>query len=114
MSYNLCGRLFGPVAARRPAVPHLIVEPDGAMLRLPINLLITADTGLADYERRLRDSDADPFDMSKIAWRGRTSRPSTAVSTPGFRNARHAPPSKASNQYFGLGENLQVAVGRAA
>src|SRR3546814_9252388 len=67
MSYNLCGRLFGPVAARRPAVPHLIVEPDGAMLRLPINLLITADTGLADYERRLRDPDADPFDMRQIA-----------------------------------------------
>src|SRR3546814_12174719 len=88
MSYKLYGQLFGPVAARLPAVPHLIFEPDGAMLRLPINLLITADTGLADYERRLRDPDADPFDMRQIAWLGRTSRPSTPVSTPGFRNAR--------------------------
>src|SRR3546814_16751520 len=79
------------------------------MLRLPINLLITADTGLADYERRLRDPDADPFDMRQIAWLGRTSRPSTAVSTLGFRNARQAPTSKASNQYFGPGENLPVA-----
>src|SRR3546814_9936162 len=79
------------------------------MLRLPINLLVTADTGLADYERRLRDPDADPFDMRQIAWLGRTSRPSTAVSTLGFRNARQAPPSKASHQYFGLGENLPVA-----
>src|SRR3546814_19511039 len=50
-SYKLYGQLFGPVAARLPAVPHLIFEPDGAMLRLPINLLVTADTGLADYER---------------------------------------------------------------
>lgn len=107
-SYKLYGQLFGPVAARLPTVPHLIFEPDGAMLRLPINLLITADTGLADYERRLLDPDADPFDMRQIAWLGRTSRPSTAVSTLGFRNARQAPPSKASHQYFGLGENLPV------
>ncbi|MBJ7499239.1 MAG: CHAT domain-containing protein [Sphingopyxis sp.] len=107
-AYKLYGQLFGPVAARLPAVPHLIFEPDGAMLRLPINLLVTADTGLAAYEQRLLDPDADPFDMRQIAWLGRTTRPSTAVSTLGFRNARQSAPSKASNQYFGLGENLPV------
>ncbi|QCB55563.1 CHAT domain-containing protein [Sphingopyxis sp. PAMC25046] len=107
-SYKLYGQLFGPVAAKLPAVPHLIFEPDGAMLRLPINLLITADTGLADYEQRKLDPDADPFDMRQIAWLGRATRPSTAVSTLGFRNARQAPPSKANRQYFGLGENLPV------
>ena len=108
-SYKLYGQLFGPVAARLPSVPHLIFEPDGAMLRLPINLLITSDAGLAAYEQRLLDPDADPFDMRRIAWLGRTSRPSTAVSTLGFRNARQAAPSKASHQYFGLGENLPVS-----
>ena len=107
-SYKLYGQLFGPVAARLPKIAHLIFEPDGAMLRLPINLLITADTGLAAYEQRLLDPNADPFDMRQIAWLGRTSRPSTAVSTLGFRNARQAAPSKAANQYFGLGENLPV------
>ncbi|KQZ73156.1 hypothetical protein ASE06_12075 [Sphingopyxis sp. Root214] len=107
-SYKLYGQLFGPVAARLPTIAHLIFEPDGAMLRLPINLLVTADTGLAAYEKRLLDPDADPFDMRQIAWLGRTSRPSTAVSTLGFRNARQAAPSKAANQYFGLGENLPV------
>ncbi|MGH6696606.1 CHAT domain-containing protein [Sphingopyxis sp.] len=108
-SYKLYGQLFGPVAARLPTIAHLIFEPDGAMLRLPINLLVTADTGLAAYEQRLLDPDADPFDMRQIAWLGRTSRPSTAVSTLGFRNARQAAPSKATNQYFGLGENLPVS-----
>lgn len=108
-SYKLYGQLFGPVAARLPAIAHLIFEPDGAMLRLPINLLVTANTGLAAYEQRLLDPDADPFDMRQIAWLGRTSRPSTAVSTLGFRNARQAAPSKAANQYFGLGENLPVS-----
>src|SRR3546814_9019577 len=47
--------------------------------------------------------------MRQRACLGRTVRPRTAVSTLGFRNARQAPPSKASNQYFGLGENLTVA-----
>ena len=107
-AYKLYGQLFGPVAARLPTVQHLIFEPDGGMLRLPINLLVTADTGLAAYEQRLLDPNADPFDMRQIAWLGRATRPSTAVSTLGFRNARQAAPSKASSQYFGLGENLPV------
>ena len=107
-AYKLYGQLFGPVAAKLPSVSHLIFEPDGGMLRLPINLLVTADTGLAAYEQRLLDPDADPFDMRQVAWLGRTSRPSTAVSTLAFRNARQAAPSKAANQYFGLGQNLPV------
>ncbi|NIJ35592.1 CHAT domain-containing protein [Sphingopyxis panaciterrae] len=106
---KLYGQLFAPVAARLPAVPHLIFEPDGAMLRLPVSLLVTADTGLADYERRLADPEADAFDMRQIAWLGRSTRPSTAVSALAFRNARQAPPSAAANQYFGLGQNLPVA-----
>ncbi|KTE00822.1 CHAT domain-containing protein [Sphingopyxis sp. H115] len=108
-AYKLYGQLFGPVAARLPAVPHLIFEPDGGMLRLPVNLLITADTGLAAYEQRLLDPDADPFDMRQIAWLGRTTRPSTAVSTLAFRNARQAAPSTATQQYFGLGQNQPVS-----
>ncbi|MGL3823527.1 CHAT domain-containing protein [Sphingopyxis sp. R3-92] len=107
-AYKLFGQLFGPAAAQLPTIPHLIFEPDGAMLRLPINLLVTADTGLADYERRVLDPDADPFDMRRIAWLGRTSRPSTAVSALGFRNARQAAPSRGTQQYLGLGQNLPV------
>src|SRR3546814_13217150 len=38
---QLYTQLFGPVAARLPATAHLIFEHDGAMLRLPINLLVT-------------------------------------------------------------------------
>lgn len=106
---TLYTQLFGPVASRLPGIGHLIFEPDGAMLRLPINLLVTADTGLADYEQRLLDPAADPFDMRQIAWLGRATRPSTAVSALGFRNARQATPSAAANQYFGLGQNQPVS-----
>lgn len=108
---KLYTQLFAPVATRLPTVPHLIFEPDGAMLRLPINLLITSDTGLAAYEQRLADPDADAFDMRQIAWLGRSTRPSTAVSALSFRNARQAAPSKATHQYFGLGQNLPVTGG---
>src|SRR3546814_2250807 len=78
------------------------------MLRLPINLLVASDRGLADYEARLIDPDADPFDMRQIAWLGRTVRPSTSVSALAFRNAREAAPSRATHQYFGLGHNQPV------
>ncbi len=105
---SLYTQLFGPVADRLPTIANLIFEPDGAMLRLPINLLVTADTGLADYEQRLVDPGADAFDMRQIAWLGRTTRPSTAVSALSFRNARQAPASNATHQYFGLGQNLPV------
>lgn len=97
------------MADRLPGIPHLIFEPDGAMLRLPITLLVTSDTGLADYEQRLLDPNADAFDMRRIAWLGRTVRPSTAVSALAFHNARQTAPSSAAKQYFGLGHNAPVA-----
>ncbi len=106
---KLYAQLFGPVADRLPGIPHLIFEPDGAMLRLPITLLVTSDTGLADYEQRLLDPNADAFDMRRIAWLGRTVRPSTAVSALAFHNARQTAPSSAAKQYFGLGHNAPVA-----
>jgi CHAT domain-containing protein len=108
---KLYTQLFAPVADRLPAIQHLIFEPDGAMLRLPINLLITSDAGLADYEQRINDPNADAFDMRNIAWLGRSTRPSTAVSALSFRNARQAAPSNAAREYFGLGENLPVRGG---
>jgi CHAT domain-containing protein/tetratricopeptide (TPR) repeat protein len=108
---RLYTQLFAPVADRLPGVPHLIFEPDGAMLRLPVNLLITSDQGLAAYEQRVGDPNADAFDMRGIAWLGRSTRPSTAVSALAFRNARQTPPSSGTREYFGLGQNLPVAGG---
>ncbi|HET6537811.1 MAG TPA: CHAT domain-containing protein [Sphingopyxis sp.] len=105
---TLYEQLFAPVAQILPKAPHLIFEPDGAMLRLPINLLITSDKGMADYQRRVLDPDADPFDMREIDWLGRATRPSTAVSALSFRNARQMAPSRASQQYLGLGQNTPV------
>jgi CHAT domain-containing protein len=49
--------------------------------------------------------------MRGIAWLGRSTRPSTAVSALSFRNARQTAPSDAKHEYFGLGENLPVRGG---
>ncbi|MEO1169665.1 MAG: CHAT domain-containing tetratricopeptide repeat protein [Pseudomonadota bacterium] len=105
LAHQLFVDLVGPVSARVTGVEHLIFEPDGAMLRLPVNLLVTDDSGVDAYEQRVENAGGDPFDFSGIAWFGRERAISTALSARGFRDVRNLPPSGASRQYLGLGEN---------
>lgn len=109
-AHLLFKELFGPASRDVAAAQHIIYEPDAAMLQLPINLLVTSDTGLAAYQARLDDPEADAFDMRSIAFLGKTARASTAVSALAFRNARRAAPSRATRQYFGAGENAPVSL----
>ncbi len=108
-AYRLYRGLFGPVAAQLPGIRHVIFEPDGAMLRLPPNLLVTSEAGLAAHQARLADPNADAFDTRGIQFLGKTTRASTVVSTTAFRNARRTPPSRAAREYLGLGENAPVS-----
>ncbi len=101
--------LFGPVAAELAEVRHLIFEPDGAMLRLPPNLLVTDRAGILAYRARIAaDRRADGFDFRGVAWLGRDRDISTAVSARAFRDVRQAPPSRARAEYLGFGENEPV------
>lgn len=108
-SHALFGQLFGPIAGRLASVRHLIFEPDGAMLRLPVNVLITDESSIARYRARTNAAGGDPFDMRGIAWLGRSTRVTTAVSPLAFRNTRTAPASHARNSYLGMGSNLPVS-----
>ncbi|MFZ4688428.1 MAG: CHAT domain-containing protein [Polymorphobacter sp.] len=108
-SRRLYKALFTPVDALMPAVKHLVFEPDGALLQLPVNLLITSDDGLAAYEKRANSTDGDPFDMTGVAWLGRTRMVSTAVSPRAFLDVRALAPSRATRSYLGLGENAVPA-----
>jgi CHAT domain-containing protein len=111
-AHQLFRELFAPVADALTAARHIIYEPDGAMLRLPLNLLVTAETGLAAYAARLADpetSDTDAFDVRGIAFLGRQTATSTVVSPLAFRNARRASPSRAARAYFGAGQNEPAA-----
>ena len=105
LAHQLFVDLVGPVAERMAGVDHLIFEPDGAMLRLPVNLLVADDAGVDAYEQRVETAGGDPFDFSGIAWFGRERAISTALSARGFRDVRNLPPSGASRQYLGMGEN---------
>lgn len=106
---KLYADLFGPVAADMAGVRHLIFEPDGAMLRLPVNLLITDPATIAMWKARAEAPGGDPFDMRGVAWLGHRTRVSTAVSALAFRNTRNAPASRATRGYLGMGSNTPVS-----
>jgi CHAT domain-containing protein len=97
--------MFGPLTAPMQAVRHLVFEPDGALLQLPINLLIEDQAGLDTYAKQQQAADADPFDMRGIAWLGRTRAVSTAVSPRAFMEVRALAASRGSRSYLGLGQN---------
>lgn len=100
--------LFGPIAERLQSTRHLIFEPDAALLRLPINLLIAEDAPVEAFLERIEAPDADPFDMTGMPWLGRDTMVSTAVSARAFVDARNAPASKAAREYLGLGQNKAI------
>ncbi len=104
-------RLFAPVADRLPGHRHIVFEPDGAMLKLPINLLVTDDASVARYKARVAADDANEYDFTGTAWLGRTSQVSTSVSPAAFRDVRASRPSNGEKAYLGLGQNLPIGDG---
>lgn len=107
-AHKLFTDLFGPVAGELTGARHVIFEPDGAMLRLPLNLLITDAASVAAYRAQADAPGGDPFDMRGVRWLGQSSRVSTAVSPLAFRNTRNAPSSRARRNYVGFGNNLPL------
>ena len=105
---DLYRALFGPVVDRLAGTRHLIFEPDGAMLRLPVNLLVADDASVEQYLDRTEDPGTDDFDFTGVNWLGRDLDVSTAVSARAFADARQAPQSNASQQYLGMGRNQPV------
>ncbi|HYI49050.1 MAG TPA: CHAT domain-containing protein [Allosphingosinicella sp.] len=105
IAYGLYQSLFAPVAGEIGAVTHLVFEPDGAMLRLPPNLLVMDRAAVDAYRARLADPSDDGFDFRGVKWLGRERDISTAVSVRAFRDVRQAPPSRARAEYLGFGEN---------
>ncbi|HYN46475.1 MAG TPA: CHAT domain-containing protein [Allosphingosinicella sp.] len=105
LAFSLYQALFGPVSAEVSSATHLIFEPDGAMLRLPPNLLVMDGAGILAYRaRRAANPDGD-FDFRGIRWLGRERDISTAVSARAFRDVRQAPPSRGRAAYLGFGQN---------
>lgn len=108
LARDLFTALFGPVADHIAAAGHLVFEPDGALLRLPVDILVADDASVAKYLARSNAPDGDPFDFTGIAWLGKGKMVSTAVSAQSFVDARKAPRSAASREYLGLGRNVPI------
>ena len=100
--------LTGSAASELPHVRRLIVEPDGAMLRLPVTLLIDDQAGLDRYAARAALPGADPYDLTGIDWLGRHDEVSVALSARAFRDLRRTPASQAPRTYLGFGQNAPV------
>jgi hypothetical protein len=108
-AYQLYGQLFEPVSGDMPAIRHLIFEPDGAMLRLPPNLLVIEPQGVAAYQARAKANEDAAFDFTGVKWLGRDRDVSTAVSARAFRDVRRAARSAAKQDYIGFGQNAVPA-----
>lgn len=106
-SRELYEAVFAPVSADLATLDHLIFEPDGAMLQLPVNLLAVNQESVDRYHSRVDDG-GDEYDFRGVAWLGRDKAISTALSPASFRDARNAPASKASLAYLGLGQNTPL------
>src|SRR3954452_11243067 len=71
LSHQLYAELFGPFAAAMVPITHLIFEPDGALLRLPPNLLVMDQSSVDAYQQRAKTSDEAAYDFRGVAWLGR-------------------------------------------
>jgi CHAT domain-containing protein len=105
LARHLFVQLFQPIEAELAQVRHLIFEPDGAMLRLPPNLLLMSDNGIDAYRKRAAAGGDGEFDFTGLHWLGRDRDISTSVSARAFSEVRTAPPAAGTRQYLGLGQN---------
>jgi CHAT domain-containing protein len=105
LSHQLYQQLIAPFAADLAGISHFIIEPDGAMLRLPANLLVMDQASVDTYAKRAAAGGDAEFDFRGIRWFGRDRDISTAVSPRSFAQLRNAPPSSGAKEYLGLGSN---------
>ena len=109
LSHQLYTELFGPFDADIRPAKHLIFEPDGAMLRLPANLLVMDQASVDSYQKRAKASDQAAYDFRGVSWLGRDRDISTSVSPRSFAQLRSARPSAGRKEYLGLGQNTPPA-----
>lgn len=103
--------LLDPVDAEVRALRHLVFEPDGAMLKLPANLLVTDDESVTRYAERVATT-GDDYDFTGTRWLGRDVTITTSVSPAAFRDVRAAPRSDATREYIGFGQNTPLGEGQ--
>ena len=105
LAHKLYVDLFGPFEGDLASINHLVFEPDGGMLRMPLSPLVVDQASVDMYNKRVEADENADFDFRGMKWFGRERDFSTAVSPRSFVDLRSAPPAAAPKQYLGLGEN---------
>lgn len=108
VAHQLYTAFFAPFREELADIRHLIFEPDGAMLRLPANVLVEDGASVASYKERAERNEDDAFNFTGVSWLGRQREISTAISPRAFRDVRRVPPSRARLNYIGFGENAPL------
>jgi CHAT domain-containing protein len=99
-AYALFRQLAGPVQGDMMAARHLIYEPDGALISLPVATLVTQDpapllAGLA--------AGREP-DYRKVAWLGAKLDSSLVLSAASFMQSRAFAPSRAKQSFLAFAD----------
>lgn len=99
-SYDLFQKLFGPVASELMAAKHLIYEPDGQLISLPVATMVSADPAaiLARTE-----AGKDP-DYRQVTWLGSKLDSTLVLSAASFMQSRAFAPSQAKQSFLGFAD----------
>jgi CHAT domain-containing protein len=111
-AHDLYVKLFGPVAEAVAASHHLIYEPDGVLISLPAEVLVTDQASVDSYKQRValyrQGQDVDLY--QKTAWLGRKTDVSLEVSAEGFIQSRKAAPSQGAKAFLAFGDPVTQGV----
>lgn len=99
-SYDLFQKLFGPVASDVMAAKHLVYEPDGALISLPVATMVTADPKAIVAATA---PDTDP-DYRKVAWLGARTDSVLVLSAASFMQSRAFAPSQAKRSFLAFAD----------
>ncbi|MBL8773505.1 MAG: CHAT domain-containing protein [Phenylobacterium sp.] len=99
-AHQLFNTLFGPVAADVMAAKHLIYEPDGPLISLPVATLVTQDP--APLLAKAGDG-KDP-DYRQVAWLGAKTDSALVLSAASFLQSRAFAPSRAKRSFLAFAD----------
>ena len=99
-SYTLFQKLFGPVATEVMAAKHLIYEPDGGLISLPVAALVASDPS-ALLARTPAGKDPD---YREVAWLGAKVDSALVLSAASFMQSRAFAPSQAKRSFLGFAD----------
>jgi CHAT domain-containing protein/tetratricopeptide (TPR) repeat protein len=99
-SHQVFQKLFGPVAGDVLAAKHLVYEPDGALISLPVATLVTADpTALL-----ARTKKGEEPDYRQVAWLGAKTDSALVLSAASFMQSRAFAPSRATRPFLAFAD----------